>query len=76
MYSTRPQLKGLSPRDRVWFSFAIVALLVTALYILGRMQAQDLADEQDTYCSLVADGAYPDYKGTFKTSCPNHTAKE
>jgi len=70
MYSTRPQLTGLTDKERLSVSLGIIAVLLVCFAILGMMQKTDLDEEQDLYCKAVDAGVYPDYNGNFKEVCP------
>lgn len=70
MYSTRPQLSGLTNKERLSISIGMIALLLVVLAIAGIMQGTDLDEEQDLYCKAVDAGVYPDYNGNFHRVCP------
>lgn len=53
--------------------FAIVCAVATIIILLlAAVGGQDYADAQRdaaVYCERVADGSWPDYKGTYKQEC-------
>lgn len=49
----------------------IFAVVVVGGLVWGQMDsaADELAAEQQHYCDMVAEGSWPDFKGTFDESC-------
>lgn len=42
--------------------FLGVLLLLTALLVAGTMDCEEAQSQEDFYCEMVLDGAWPDYK--------------
>lgn len=52
----------------IWGALVLLNV-VSAFFIVGKMTASDLDDEQNAYCKAVHEKTYPDYKKTFEKSC-------
>lgn len=44
-------------------------LACTLVGVIGRMDMQDAQAAQDQYCDMVAEGAWPDYRGDYERVC-------
>lgn len=52
------------------YSLLLCTILAGALILtLGHASYEAELDEQRTYCAMVDEGAWPDYKGNFKEVC-------
>lgn len=61
-----PNRKPASLKIGPWL---VALLVVLALGIVGRMDADDAQLEADHYCEMVKAGHWPDYQGTYRTQC-------
>jgi formate/nitrite transporter FocA (FNT family) len=63
-------MKDFLTRNLVTILCAVCLVNVLgAFFIVGKMTATDLTDEQNAYCKAVQEQTYPDYKKTFEKSC-------
>jgi len=58
----------------------LLLVLVAVFGVLGEMDRNDAVIEQAHYCSMVADGYWPDFHHSFKDECggsepPKYVAK-
>lgn len=50
----------------VFLGFAVISLLVATSF---NSSFQDELRTQSTYCAMVKEGTWPDYKGIYQTAC-------
>jgi len=53
---------------KLWQLLAVV-LVALAFLSVGSFDYQDELDELEYYCSMVREGAWPDYKEIFEKEC-------
>ena len=57
-------------RERIGLTGALLIVCAVFLAILaGAMEAADAQREMAHYCSMVADGFWPDYRGDYEEVC-------
>jgi hypothetical protein len=44
----------------------LILLILVAIVLVGTMGYEDAVQEESTYCDMVKQGAWPDYKGVCK----------
>jgi hypothetical protein len=55
-------------KRQLWTMFTAMVLLAV-FGISGEMDKQDLLRERASYCEMVRNKLWPDYRQTFKTEC-------
>jgi len=56
-------------RVKTWVGIASAIALLLLLGIVGNLDYQDEVAEANAYCRNVAEGIWPDYKGTYARWC-------
>jgi len=49
----------------------LITLAIFLFLVAGALDYEDAQDSRDTYCEMVRDGSWPDYKKSFQTECKN-----
>jgi len=50
-------------------AFLVLALIAIIYAIAGQLSYNDAIRERGTYCQMVREGAWPDYRGTYRREC-------
>lgn len=58
-------IKDLLCRPFFW----CLALILLAMGVVGSMDFEDALLQQDHYCKMVAEGAWPDYDEVYENEC-------
>jgi hypothetical protein len=58
-------IKGLLRRPTFWYPF----LILLAIGWVGGKDFEDAELQQNHYCIMVAEGAWPDYNRLYKSEC-------
>ena len=70
------EIERIESTMRLIFSLLLIALLLGALSLVGRMSKTDNDMAESFYCQSVHDGLQNDYNGTYKQGkCPQSSEK-
>ena len=47
----------------------LISLAIFLFLVAGSLDYEDATNSRDTYCEMVRDGSWPDYKKTFQSEC-------
>ena len=47
----------------------LISLAIFLFMVASSLDYEDAKDSRDTYCGMVRDGSWPDYKKTFQSEC-------
>jgi hypothetical protein len=47
----------------------LISLAIFLFMVAGSLDYEDAQNSRSTYCGMVRDGSWPDYKKTFQSEC-------